>query len=110
MRLLGLRVALQPQRSQAVHIFDHRLLPGMLLLEGILNLRLPTLVLIEYGFGHFAMFCAHHNRFFMGECSQNAQREQKFLAAGSRARPISTLAACCRSTQRSERVHTARRM
>jgi hypothetical protein len=65
-RLWGLRVALQPERSQAVHIFDHRLVPSMLFLEGILNLRLATLVFIEYRFGYFAVFCAHHACFFRG--------------------------------------------
>jgi hypothetical protein len=59
-RLCALRLALQPQRSQPVHIFDRRLVPGMLLLQRAFDLRLTALVFIENSFGCFAVFCAHN--------------------------------------------------
>jgi hypothetical protein len=55
-----MRVSLQPERSQAVHIFDHSLMSNMLLLEGIINLSLPPFAFFEYRFGHFAIFGDHH--------------------------------------------------
>jgi hypothetical protein len=70
-RLSALRVALQAQRPQAVHVFYRRLVPGMLLVEGILDLRLPALVFVKYRFGDFALFCAHKSC-FSGEHADNA--------------------------------------
>jgi hypothetical protein len=57
--LSALRFALQPEESQALHIFHRRLMPSLLLLKGDMNLCLPTLVLVEDRFGYFAMFRAH---------------------------------------------------
>jgi hypothetical protein len=68
-RLSGLRVALQPQRSQAVHIFDRRIVLGMLLLKGVLDLRLTAFVFIENRFGYFVGLCAHQ-----GCCSGETTR------------------------------------
>jgi hypothetical protein len=55
-----LRVSLQPERFQALHIFDRGLMPGMLLVEGVINFSLLPFALVECRFGHFAIFCAHH--------------------------------------------------
>lgn len=54
-----LRVALLPQRAQAMHVLDGRLVPGLLLPQCLVDLGFPPLVLIESGFGYFAIFCAH---------------------------------------------------
>jgi hypothetical protein len=65
-RLLRLRFVLQAQRPQAVHIFDRGLVPGLLLLESVLNLRLATHVFLKCRFGYFAVFCSHHAYFSGG--------------------------------------------
>ena len=66
-RLWSFRVALQAERSQAVHIHDHRLLPYMLLLQSIFNLGLAAPVSFEQRFSFFSLFFAHHFCFSGGE-------------------------------------------
>jgi hypothetical protein len=46
-----LRVTLQPERTQAVHVLDRRFVLCVFLLEGAVYLGLSTLVLVECGFG-----------------------------------------------------------
>ncbi len=59
-----------------MHIFDRRLV--FVMSEGLTNLRLPTLVFMEYGFSYFAWFSAHFFLLFRGRI-YNAQGYPKFL-------------------------------
>jgi hypothetical protein len=52
-------LALQPKRSQAIHVFNSRFPPRTLLLESHVYFGFPTLIFIKRGFGHFAVFCVH---------------------------------------------------
>jgi hypothetical protein len=56
-------------------------MPGVFLLEGILNLRIATLFFIENRFSCLAVNFAHDVCFFGGRQDSNAQRDQKFLSS-----------------------------
>ena len=56
----SLRVALKPKQTQAVHVLDRRFVLCVFLLEGAVYLGISALVLVECGFGYFAIFGAHH--------------------------------------------------
>jgi hypothetical protein len=54
-----IRVALQPQQSQAMHILDRRVVPRVFLLEGLIYFGFSALVSAKSGFSGFAALCVH---------------------------------------------------
>jgi hypothetical protein len=73
-----IRVALQPERSQTLHIFHRRFMLSVFLPEGTVNFRLPPFAFIEKRFGNFAIFCAHHI-LLLGNVAIMRHATQKFL-------------------------------
>jgi hypothetical protein len=81
-----IRVALQPERSQTLHIFHCCFVLCVCLLEGNVNFGLPAFALIEKRLGDFAMFCAHHILLF-GDVAIMHYTAQKFLQLPTEAAP-----------------------
>ena len=54
------RLALLPQYSQALHVFDRRFVPRLFWSDRLIYFGLSTLVPVKRKFGGFAAFCVHY--------------------------------------------------